>query len=347
MRTSDSSIGREAPIGPGEGSVSGRGIGVELFEWLDIRARAEQARWAEEQGYAGVYMAEVTDPDVFVTLGVVGAATQTIRLAPLVAQIGPRSAPLLASSAAAVADVAPGRMVLGVGVSSEAIVTGWHGVEWSQPLVRARETVETVRTILAGGRTDIAGQQVRSKGFALARPPASPPPVFLGAANTGMLRVAGEVADGAMLTFLPVGHAAEVVGVVRDAATAAGRPMPEIVLSIMCEVTDDAKAARARIREIMLFYVSVPAYRRYLGGLGFAEEMQEAGDAFARRDKEAVRRAVTDELVDAIALIGTATEVRDRLEQYLDAGVDSPALAAMDPATALDTLRVLAPGRGR
>lgn len=327
--------------------MDGQGVGVELFEWLDVRGRAEQARWAEEQGFRGVYMAEVSDPDVFVTLAAAGMVTERIRLAPLVAQIGPRTAPLLASSAASVAAVAPGRFVLGIGVSSAAIVEGWHGVPWSQPLVRARETVETVRAILAGERTDVAGAQVRSKGFSLARPVTPPPPVFLGAANDGMLRVAGSVADGVMLTFLPVDRAAEVVGVVAAAAAAAGRPRPEVVLSIMCEVTDDVSAARARLREVMLFYVSVPAYRRYLGRLGFEEEMAAAGEAFGRRDREAVRSAVTDRLIDAIALVGSRQHVKARLEQFADAGVDSPALAVMNPAAAHDTLRQLAPGPGR
>jgi probable F420-dependent oxidoreductase len=323
--------------------TGGRGVGVELFEWLDVRGRAEMAQWAEERGFHGAYMAEVTDPDVFVTLGVVGAATKRIRLAPLVAQIGPRSVPMIASSASAVANVAPGRLVLGVGVSSAAIVDGWHGVPWSQPLVRARETVSVLRSILAGERTDVAGEQVRTKGFALAMPPDPPPPIFLAAANPKMLHVAGEVADGVMLTFLPVQRAHEVVDAVRAAATDAGRPKPEVVLSVMCEVTDEPDRAVARLREIMLFYVSVPAYRAYLSRLGFGEEMAAAEAAVGRRDKAAVRAAVTDELIDSISIIGSAHQVRERLEQYLDAGVDSPALAAMDRATAYDTLRAFAP----
>jgi probable F420-dependent oxidoreductase len=251
---------------------------------------------------------------------------------------------MMASSAAAVANVAPGRFVLGLGVSSAAIVDGWHGVPWSQPLVRARESVIAIRSILAGGRTDLAGEQVRSKGFALAMPPDPAPPIFLAAANPGMIRVAAEVADGVMLTFLPVERAAEVVAAIRTAALAVDRPQPEVVLSIMCEVTDDAHRARRRLREVMLFYVSVPAYRRYLSGLGYGEEMAAAEAAFAARDRAAARLAVTDALIDSISLIGTAAQVRDRLEQYLDAGIDSPAVAAMDRDTAYDTLRALAPG---
>lgn len=325
--------------------TDGRGVGVELADWLDVRGRAELAAWAEEQGFTGAYMAEVTDPDVFVTLAVAATRTTRIRLAPLVAQIGPRSAPQLASSAASVAAVAPGRFVLGIGVSSAAIVEGWHGVPWSQPLARARETVAAVRSILAGERTDLDGAQVRSRGFGLALPPAVAPPIFLAAANRRMLEVAGEVADGAMLTFLPVASAAGVVATIRDAAAAAGRPAPEVVLSIMAEVTDDRAAGLARLREVLLFYASVPAYRAYWSGLGFPEEMERAGAAFARRDKDGVRAALTDELVDAITLVGTATEVRDRLGRYLDAGIDSPAVAAMDRATATETLLAVAPGR--
>ena len=87
-----------------------------------------------------------------------------MRLGTCIIQIGPRTAPMLASGAAAVDSLGPGRFALGIGVSSEAIISGWHGLDFAWPLERARETVVAVRKLLSRERSNEAGGQVRSKG---------------------------------------------------------------------------------------------------------------------------------------------------------------------------------------
>ena len=199
-------------------------MGLELNDWLPMGERVELARWAEDHGFTDAYVAEITDPDAFVTCALAVSATSRIRLGTCIVQIGPRTAPMLASGAAAVDAAGPGRFALGIGVSSAAIVSGWHGLTFDHLLTRARETVETIRTVLSGERTDTAGGQVQSKGFRLAFPPATPPPIHLAALNSGMLRLAGEVADGVWLNFVPVQCIDRVVATIREGAELAGRP---------------------------------------------------------------------------------------------------------------------------
>ena len=197
-------------------------LGIELNDWLDLPGRVALARWAEQAGFDAAYVAEITDPDAFVTCAMAVDATSRIRLGTCIIQIGPRTAPMLASGAAAVERLGPGRFALGIGVSSEAIISGWHGLDFARPLERARETVLAVRKLLAGERSNEAGAQVRSKGFRLAFPPPEPSPIHLAALNPAMLALAGEVADGVWLNYVPVDRIGTVVGIVRDAAEAAG-----------------------------------------------------------------------------------------------------------------------------
>ena len=320
-------------------------MGLELNDWLPLGERVELARWAEDHGFDDAYVAEITDPDAFVTCALSVAATSRIRLGTCIIQIGPRTAPMLASGTAAVDAVGPGRFALGIGVSSEAIISGWHGLSFEHLLTRARETVEAIRTILAGERTKLLGDQVRSKGFQLAFPPASPPPIHLAALNQGMLRLAGQVADGAWLNFVPVQRIDEVVAVIRDGADSAGRPAPEILLSILCDVTDDRAASLAAIKDLLTFYVSSPNYRAAFASYGFEQEMIDAAAAFANRDKPGVLAAISDELADSIALVGSAGEVRERLTRYVDAGVTSPSVCALDRSRQLESLLAFARGK--
>jgi probable F420-dependent oxidoreductase len=318
-------------------------IGLEVNEWLDLRGRIDLAKWAESRGFDDVCVPEVTDPDAFVTCALALSETTRIRLGTDIIQMGPRSVPMLASGAATVGSWAPGRFALGVGVSTEAIVTGWHGLPWEEPLARARETVLALKKILSGEKTSEEGRQVRSRGFRLAFPPAVPPPVNLAALNKGMLKLAGEVADGVWLNYVPVNRIKQVTDVIRAGATAAGREMPEVLLSILCDVTDDPAASREQIRSQLTFYMSAPAYRSAFSWHGFEQEMADAAEAFARRDRAGVAKAVTDEIVDSITLIGTASQVRDRLMQYVEGGVTSPAVCAVDESRSVESLSAFAP----
>ncbi len=215
-------------------------------------------------------MADITDPDAFVTCAMAVSATTRMRLGTCIIQIGPRTAPMLASGAAAVDSLGPGRFALGIGVSSEAIISGWHGSDFARPLERARETVVAVRKLLSGERSNEAGGQVRSKGFRLAFPPPEPSPIHLAALNATMLALAGEVADGVWLNYVPVDRIGTVVGIVRDAAAAAGCAQPEVLHSILCDVSDDTARSRAEIRELLTFYVLLPELPSRVPRLGTA-----------------------------------------------------------------------------
>jgi probable F420-dependent oxidoreductase len=318
--------------------VDAKVLGIEINDWLDIPGRVELARWAEKRGFDAAYVAEITDPDAFVTCALVARATSRLRIGTAITQIGPRTAPMLASGAAAVASCGPGRFTLGLGVSSEAIISGWHGLSYDEPLVRARETVLAVRKLLAGERSREEGSQVRSKGFKLAFPPASPPPVHLAALNKGMLRLAGQIADGVWLNFVPYHSVGAAVKQIEIGAAAAGRPMPEVLLSITCDVTDDRASSIEKMRDILTFYVSSPAYRAAFAWHGYEKEMDAAAAAFAVRDRAAVAAAISDELIDSITLIGSAGEVRERLQGYIDAGVTSPNVCALEASRLEDSL---------
>jgi probable F420-dependent oxidoreductase len=317
-------------------------LGIELADWLDVNGRVELARWAESNGFGHVSMPEITDPDALVTCGLVGASTSRIRFGTSVVQIGPRTVPMLASGAATVATIAPGRFELGIGVSTEAIIENWHGLRWEHPLTRARETVLALRKILLGQRTDEHGDQIRSRGFRLAFPPAEPPPILLAGLNERMLELAGEIADGAWLSFVPVSGLHAVRKAVAAGATRAGRPAPDIRLSIICQVTDDPEGARREVREILTFYVAAGPYRKAFAWHGFAEEMEAISVAFNNRDKEGVRKLITDRMVSDLSAIGSANQVRDRLLEYADAGLSVPTIAGLNKAGLTRTLETIA-----
>jgi alkanesulfonate monooxygenase SsuD/methylene tetrahydromethanopterin reductase-like flavin-dependent oxidoreductase (luciferase family) len=109
-------------------------------------------------------------------------------------------------------------------------------------------------------------------------------------------------------------------------------------------ITEDPEAGRGLIRGAFGPYFAQPVYNRFLGWLGHEEEAAAIAGAFAAGDREAVAAAFHDALVDGVSLVGTVGEIRERLDEYADAGVDVGALNFIgDPGSIADGLRALAP----
>ena len=154
------------------------------------------------------------------------------------------------------------------------------------------------------------------------------------------MRLAGERADGVWLNYLPRSAAPTVCTIVDRAADEAGRDeRPSKSLTAHIEVTDDVASARSALRDYLTFYMASPAYRKALSWHGFANEIADIEACFESRDRAGVMRAITDELIDSMTLVGSPTEVRDRIEEYFAAGIDEISVAPLTPGNLDRSLR--------
>jgi probable F420-dependent oxidoreductase len=289
---------------------------------LPLEEKLELAVWAEEHGFDDAWLAEISDPDAFVTLGVAATRTRRIRLGTAIVPLGTRSIPVVASAAATVATLAPGRFALGLGVSSSVIVEKWNGMPRGRPLGRSRESIVLLRSLLAGERSRQDGEYVSSNGFRLRRPPAEPPALILAALNVKMLELAGEIADGVWLNFLPVAAVPQALEAIGRGAERAGRDgLPELLLLVPTEITGDVAAARRRFAGDLAFYMSAPPYQNALTWYGLGDDVARAKENWATGDIDRVREGISDALVDALGAFGSAEHCRARLQEYWDAGV--------------------------
>ncbi|MGH7964091.1 MAG: LLM class flavin-dependent oxidoreductase, partial [Candidatus Binatia bacterium] len=183
---------------------------------------ADLAREAERLGYTDAWSSEVDGLDCFSPLAVVGQATR-MRLGTAIANVYTRGPATLAMSAAGLAELAPGRFCLGLGAGSQVIVETWNGGQFHRPAVRVREMVEFLKKALAGERVVFHGETFTVDGFRLSQPPLAPVPIYLAALRPTMLRLAGAVADGAILNWLSADDVQKSVAVIREAAARAGR----------------------------------------------------------------------------------------------------------------------------
>jgi probable F420-dependent oxidoreductase len=322
------------------------------LDGFTLAEHAEIAREAERLGYAGAWSFEVDGIDGFSPLAVVGMATG-LRVGIAIANVFSRGPATLAISAAGIAEIAPGRFCLGVGAGSEPIVEAWNGGRFDRPATRVREMVHVLRSALAGERVVFRGETFAVDGFRLSRPVEHPVPIHVAALRPGMLRLAGEVADGVVLNWLSADDVPRSVAVAREAAAKAGRDPKaiEITARLLVNLDPPGEAADLGLRRHVTAYLNVPVYRAFHEWLGRGALLGPMWNAWERGDRRAAVAAVPLEVAEALILRGSTAEIRAGVARYLDAGVDTAFLqfSSSDPnpltrrERILSAVRALAP----
>ena len=277
-------------------------------------------REAERLGYADAWSYEADGLDAFAPLALAAQASG-LRLGTAIVNVYTRGPATLAMSAAGLAELAPGRFVLGVGSGSDVIVESWNGGAFTKPLTRVRETVEFLRQALAGERVVFSGETFSVDGFRLSRPPAAPVPIYVAALRSGMLGVAGEVGDGVILNWLAPDDVPRCVAVVREAAARAGRDPSAI--EITCRVFVHLDADDLTARRHVAAYLNVPVYRAFHEWLGRTPLLAPMWEAWGRGDRRGAVAAVPGRVLDDLLLRGPIETIRAGIRRYLDAGVDT------------------------
>jgi len=313
------------------------------------------AREAEELGYTDAWSYEVDGVDGFTPLAAIATATTGMRLGIAIANVFTRGPATLASVAAGLADLAPGRFVLGIGAGSQPIVEAWNGDVFLKPATRVREMAQFLRAALAGERVVFKGETFAVDGFRLTRVPAAPVPIYIAALRPGMLRVAGEVGDGVIVNWNAAEDVPRLVEIVRAAAREVGRDPEAIEVTARLFVNLDPPGPESEqlIKRHIAAYLNVPVYRAYQEWLGRTPVLQPMWDRWAAGDRRGAVAAIPSALVDTFFARGAPAAIRAHVQRYLDHGIDTAFLQLQtndpDPARrralVLEAIRGLAPAR--
>ena len=274
-----------------------------------------------ELGYTDAWSSEAGGTDGFTPLAMAAAWDQRMRLGTAIIPAYTRGPALLAMSAAAMAEAAPGRFALGVGSSSNVIVEGWNGIPFEDPYQRTADVVRFLRLALAGEKVDMDCSSFKVKGFRLGRVPAEVPPILVAALRPGMLRLAGRLGDGAIINWL---SADDVRPVVAEVGTG-----KEVVARLFVCPSEDAATVRRLGRMAVAAYLNVPVYAAFHEWLGRGPQLEGMWKAWKEGDRKAATAAIPDEVVDQLIIHGSPDECRAHVQRYVENGVTTPVLALL------------------
>jgi probable F420-dependent oxidoreductase len=288
---------------------------------IGLADNAELYKRAEAAGYTDLWSGETNGPDGFSPLVLGAAWTDQVRLGTGVVGVMQRGRALLAQEAAALADASGGRFALGIGASSDRIIEGWNAMPFEKPLSKMSETIDFLRTALAGERAD--------GGFKLERAPEERVPIIVAALRGKMLKLAVEKGDGAFTNFLPL------EGLPKVAEQLAGAPAGfELLCRFFC-IPGEREQVEPLARFMFSSYITVPVYEAFYRWLGYGEQIDEMVEAWNAKDREKAAAAAPWELIEEMFIFGSPEQMRARLGAFVEGGITLPVIT---PITTPDKL---------
>ena len=280
-------------------------------------------------GYTDLWSAELNGVDAFTPLVLASQWTDRLRFGTAIVPVYTRGPGCLAMTAATLADLAPGRFMLGVGTSTPVVVQQWNDIPFDKPYQRSRDMLRFLRASLAGEKVTERYETFKVNGFRLERPPAVPPTLALAALRPQMVRLAAEESDAAITNWLSPADVPRV-------RSAAG-PDCELIARIFVCPTTDVATARGIARRALTGYLTVPAYFAFHDWLGRREVLQPMMDAWTAGDRKGAGLLIPDDVVDDLVIHGGFDHCRERVDAYRTAGLDTPVIAIL-PTPGVDSI---------
>jgi F420-dependent oxidoreductase-like protein len=301
---------------------------VAFWKNYDRKAVIRAAQLAEELGYDSIWIPEAWAYEQFQLLTEIALSTRRIKVATGIANVFSRSAGLLAMSAATLDEISEGRAIIGLGTSGKLVVENFHGAAYEKPLTRLRETIGIMRALWRGERLrPELSSLFDARQFKLEMNPLRPNiPVFVASLQEKAIKEIGAMADGWLPTFWPYRDLKDGIALIREGATKAGRDPNAIEVAPFVGVVpmDDVAAARAMIKPLVSFYIGGMGtyYHAMFCRYGFKDTADTVRELYNTGKRREASEAVSDELIDAIAICGPGAHCREQLQEWHRNGVD-------------------------
>lgn len=318
------------------------GFGIES---ANARDYVQHARLAEELGFGICWIPEDLYRGAFTLAAGIASATSRLQIGLGILNPYVRHPATIAMELGALEELSGGRIVLGIGAGLRGWIEGQLGIPYRKPAAAMRETIEIVRALFKGESVNYAGKIFRLSNYRLNFTPLrSSIPTYLGVLGPKNLAMAGEIADGLILSAMTSpAYARYALEQVRIGAARVGRSLHdfEVSANLFISISEDEHSARDAVRPFiaaLLSFMGDQTDHPMFATAGFEpEEIKQFADA--AREKLPAVELVTDRFIDAFAIAGSPERCRAGLAALVEAGVNSPAAFEVPGVNPAETLR--------
>ncbi|MGV8106908.1 MAG: LLM class flavin-dependent oxidoreductase [Nitrososphaerota archaeon] len=297
-----------------------------LFKTQDILNFAKQLDYKPQVD--SLWIPESWGREAFVMLGAIGAMTRRIKLGTSIVSMFSRSPATLAMAASTLDNITLNRTIIGIGASTPILAEDWHGIKFIHPLDRMREYVTCFKIISSGETINFDGNFFKLKNIKIMHPSQRKEiPVFLGAVNSGMIKLATEIADGIILYLSPLDELKKTVERIKSLTTRKSKSFEICSVFITAISNKYPDLARERAAKTLAFYVAVGKYyNKFLSSHGFKSQVEQITTEYQNHGIENISKFVTDPMLDSLTIYGTTEDCIKSLKRFVSCGVSLPIL---------------------
>ena len=311
-------------------------VALYLQDSHDLRDGLEYARYAEAKGFDAIWQAESRlVRDAIVPMAAYAAVTGKIRIGSGVINNWTRNIGLLASTFLTLDDLAPNRIICGIGAWWDPLAKN-VGIDRKKPLTAMRETVDVLRRLLNMERVTFSGEFINVTGIELdivhGRREPRFVPIYIGATGDNMMEMTGEIADGVVLNYcVPPEYNYKAIDLLTAGAKKVGRTIDDIDRPqlVVCSVDLDHAKAIDTTRELLTQYLAQQPHIAKASGVSpeVVQQIQSIlGWPATHEQIQKAKYLVPDDLIERITASGTPDEARVKVREYIKNGCTCPIL---------------------
>jgi 5,10-methylenetetrahydromethanopterin reductase len=266
--------------------------------------------------------------EAFVMLGAIAALTKRMKLGTSVVSMFSRTPSTIAMAASTLDNISSNRTIIGIGASTPVLAENWHGIKFEHPLERMKEYVTCFKIIASGETINFSGKFFRLKNLKIMhRSSRNNIPVYLGAVNTGMIKLATEIADGTILYLHPIAELKKTIKLIKSIPSKKSKSFEICCVFITAVSNKHPDLARIRAAKTLAFYVAVGKYyNEFLSSHGFENEVKQITIEYQKHGTDNISKYVTDEMLDSLTICGTVEECIKSLKRFTSCGISIPIL---------------------
>jgi len=304
-------------------------IGFSLGPLLSLDEVLAIAKLADQSGLVdSIWVPESWGRDTFSTLAAISQITRNVRLGSSIVNIYSRTPATVAMGAVTLDNLSNMRTILGIGTSTPELISGWHGLEFNEPLERTREFIECLRIIFGGRRVNYKGNHFKITDFRILEPLARYTlPIYLGAVNQKMVNLAYNFADGVIFYLRPLEELRMTVSKLKSQNRSnSSKHEFEFACSIICAISSkDPEKARERASKTLAYYISTGRYyNKFLTKQGFETKVILITDSYKNGGLKSAAEAITEKLLNTLTISGSIDDRLSAFERFLSTGITLP-----------------------
>ena len=311
-------------------------VALYLQDAHDLREGLDFVKYAEARGFEAVWQAESRlVRDAIVPMAAYAAVTEELKVGSGVINNWTRNIGLLAATYLTLDDLAPNRIICGIGAWWDPLARN-VGIDRKSPMTAMEETVTVMRRLLNMERVTFDGDYVHVNGIELdvvhGRREPRQVPIYIGATGPKMLELTGRIGDGALLNYcVPPEYNHKALDQLKKGLKASGRTLDDLDRPqlVVCSVDDDGEKAIDTTRELLTQYLAQQPHIAKASGVSMeiVEEIQSIlGWPATREQIQQAKHLVPEELIHRITASGTPDEARKKVQEYVNNGATCPVL---------------------